>query len=211
MATLTSIDLPVNIINKYTEESANSTDCLPTLGQECVDSLLSASGGAVTISDDGHVCIPPRKSWSKLAGCQSSIGNATVYSVLTGDYPLGGVNPLNNATASPWTSGQGFFVNVSEALNGSLSNGYLESVNRLHVLMVNTRIPTETEGDFVGGPELHCMRVNATKLPERDADGNGVAMTSENIRSAGVSIGKHVLSCTNVASSLIAMAFLTLI
>lgn len=190
MATLTSIDLPVEILNKYTDDD-DSTDCERILGKSCTDSLLLASEGAVTISDDGNTCIPPRKSWNTLPGCSDSIGKATVYNTLDGDYPLSGVNPQNNATASSWVSGQGFFVNVSEPLSGALSDGYLESVNRLHVLMINTRIPAD--GGFVGGPELHCMRVNATELPENDADGDGEAMTSENVRSVGTAFAKPFL------------------
>ncbi|ETS76093.1 hypothetical protein PFICI_11480 [Pestalotiopsis fici W106-1] len=192
MATLTSIDLPVEIINKYTDDD-DSTDCEPILGKSCIDSLLLAGNGATTISDDGNSCIPPRYFWSELLECSDSIGKATVFSTLYGDYPLSGVNRQNNATSSPLVSGQGFFVNVSEPLNGSLSDGYLQSVNRLHVLMINTRIPTDY--GFVGGPELHCMRVNATELPENDADGDGDAMTSENIRNVGTSITDPFIGC----------------
>lgn len=45
------------------------------------------------------------------------------------------------------------------------------------MLMLDARVPAEYEGASVGGPQLLCARVNATKFPE-----DGDEMLSESLR-----------------------------
>ncbi|KAK8855062.1 hypothetical protein PGQ11_010974 [Apiospora arundinis] len=198
---LDAVDLPVSVLNKYTEENAKG-DCAPILGEECVKSLLSSTEGAIRVlpGTRGRVdkCDKPSKSWRDIPSCQESIGKlkASGSQSLTGT-PLGGRNSQNQTRSGSWLSGDMFFGNFSSAVNGSRSDTYLASVNQLHMLMLNARLPFGSQGQLqVAGPSLFCTRVNATKLPDKNVDKNGgVAMLSGNIRgsnSGGEKLGYSV-------------------
>ncbi|KAK8101856.1 hypothetical protein PG999_012230 [Apiospora kogelbergensis] len=204
--TLASFNLPVSVLNKYTEEHAGA-DCMPLLGEECVKSLLSTKEGAVWVTNEnGGQCISPAKAWSEIPSCRDSLGAMKDYGLLYSGWPLDGRNPRNNATADkPWEAGNEFYVNVSSAVNGTASDTYLWSVNQLHILMLDARVPL--------GPRqrrLLCARVNATKLPENDGDKDGVARLGENIRGSssgverlGYSAGVLVLTLTVALASIV--------
>ncbi|KAK8017340.1 hypothetical protein PG993_013666 [Apiospora rasikravindrae] len=169
---LQSADIPVSVLNKFPDDDNNNGDCAPVLGQ---------GGGAVTV--ENNVCRGPKQSWHDLPACRSSLGRDKTSGTQWAGTPLSGRNPLNNATRpKPWRSGDDFYANVSSPVGGGGqdSDEYLTRVNQLHVLMLDARIPSsQGEGQFVGGPQLLCARVNATKLP-----GDDDAMLSESLRGA---------------------------
>lgn len=164
------------------------------LGQECVDALLSTQGGAVTV--ENNVCRGPARPWHDLPACRDSLGRDKTSGTQWAGTPLSGRNPLNNATRpAPWRSGDDFYVNVSSPVGGGKdSDEYLTRANQLHVLMLDARVPSSREGQVVGGPQVLCLRVNTTRLPENDKDGDGVAMLSEGLR-RGSSSGAAGLGC----------------
>ncbi|KAK8002125.1 hypothetical protein PG991_014347 [Apiospora marii] len=186
---LESADVPVRVLNNFATTDTdgnndNSGDCVPVPGQECVDALLSPQGGAVTVEND--VCRGPAHPWHDLPACRDSLGRDKASGTQWAGTPLSGRNPLNNATRpQPWRSGDDFYVNVSSPVSGGGgrdSDEYLTRVNQLHVLMLDARVPSSREGQLVGGPQVLCLRVNTTRLPENDRDGDGVAMLSESLR-----------------------------
>ncbi|KAK8135547.1 hypothetical protein PG984_003487 [Apiospora sp. TS-2023a] len=174
-STLESVDVPVSVLNKLPADDHGNGDCAPVLGQECVDALLSKQGGAITV--EGDSCRDLKQSWHDIPACRDSLGKDRKSATQWAGTPLGGRNPANNATAPEWRSGHDFFLNISHPVTGRDSDEYLKRVNQLHVLMFDARIPAERKGQFVGGPQLLCTRVNATKLP-----GGEDAMLSESIR-----------------------------
>lgn len=194
---LQSADMPISVLNKFPDDGNNNNgDCAPILGQECVDALLSTQGGAVTV--ENNVCRSPTQSWHDLPACRDSLGRDKTSGTQWAGTPLSGRNPLNNATRpKPWRSGDDFYANVSSPVGGGGkdSDEYLARVNQLHVLMLDARIPSsQGEGQFVGGPQLLCARVNATKLP-----GDEDAMLSESLRGDGKSAAAGLGSCSITA------------
>ncbi|ETS76090.1 hypothetical protein PFICI_11477 [Pestalotiopsis fici W106-1] len=192
MSVVESLDLPVSVLNGYTEDDANSTSCVPALGQDCVAAILQR--GAISAAGNGSYCSSPAEPWNLLSACKDSLGDAADWGMDGTGYALGGLDASSNETSRPWTNGKGFKYDILRDLNGSLSDDYLLAVNKLHILMFNAQIPTGNGNEYIGGPELHCMRVNTTQLEERDADGDGVAMASENERSLGTSLSGTTLS-----------------
>ena len=65
--------------------------------------------------------------------------------------------------------------------NDSQSLKYREATNQLYILVVSVMLPAKAkEGGTVALPDLHCMRVNTTKLSDlADLDGDSFTMTSE--------------------------------
>ncbi|KAI6081411.1 hypothetical protein F4821DRAFT_264968 [Hypoxylon rubiginosum] len=179
-------DLPVNVTNGYTEDDTDSTSCVPALGQACVDAMLAARGGAIYAIPDGTGpgCLPGAKSWQDLPECASTFGySASVGQPLS--QSLNGLRLDNTSSANTsdpraeWTSGSGFYGWVSGPQNGSGSQAYYTATNQLRVLMINANLNGANNSEVVGGPQLLCTRVNATKLPDVDGDGDGTVLTSE--------------------------------
>ncbi|KAK6954543.1 hypothetical protein Daesc_004510 [Daldinia eschscholtzii] len=175
------VDLPVNVTNLYTEDSAQSTSCVPVLGEACVNAILAAEK-----SLNSEYCFnPQRKLWSELPECQSSFGYSQKASHHF-DLFSSGLSLYDNRTTNStsddlfWESGQAFYRNVSEPLNGSNSQTFLQNSNRLHVLLLSTTLPDPTNPTYkLSERDLLCMRVNATKLPEVDLNDDGYSLTSE--------------------------------
>ncbi|KAI1774334.1 hypothetical protein F4818DRAFT_452363 [Hypoxylon cercidicola] len=169
-------DMPVNVTNAYTEDDTNSGSCVGTLGQACVDAILS-EGRRASVSQG--ICTAPAESWFQLPECQSTLGYAGITHRSSGLATRGLGFLSSNATVAAH-DGEAWYGWFSAPQYGSGSVDYYASVNRLHIAMVNPVFPIdEWLGGFSQGPELLCMRVNATKLPTRDPNGDGVTWTSE--------------------------------
>ncbi|XXH03855.1 hypothetical protein Hte_010261 [Hypoxylon texense] len=169
-------DLPVNVTNGYTEDDTDT----------CVDAMLAARGGAIYAIPDGMGpgYLPAAKSWQDLPECADTFGySASVGQPLS--QSLNGLrldNTFSANTSNPraeWTSGSGFYGWVSGPQNGSGSQAYHTATNQLRVLMINANLNGANNSEVVGGPQLLCTRVNATKLPDVDGDGDGTVLTSE--------------------------------
>ncbi|KAI0968083.1 hypothetical protein F4678DRAFT_474917 [Xylaria arbuscula] len=202
-------DLPANVTNAYTEQDTNSTSCVPALGQACVDAILATEkfeGDPVY----GN-CRAPSQLWSELPQCQNTLGY--VYNVSHGFTLLTGSRGFSNRTSQNATAdfknGGGWFGYISSPVNGSGSNEYYTAINRLHIAMINPLLAYD--GDFDSGfsqdPQLLCMRVNATMLPTKDTNGDGVTWTSEAVlESAGNSV-QRTLDRSSLLLQLISLCF----
>ena len=176
------LNMPVNVTNLYTDANGNSTSCEPILGQECVDAILADDDG---LSSSGEYCKGPRTIWYQLKECQATLGFAASIkggpSYTTASFEFNGT--IADNTTSGWKSDQGFFGTLTSVVNGSLSLPYFSATNQLRIISVNTQLPTNN--GFTGGPELLCMRVNATGLGNNDENSDGIATVDENIFKVG--------------------------
>ncbi|KAI5924605.1 hypothetical protein F4810DRAFT_664358 [Camillea tinctor] len=66
--------MPVNVTNAYTEDHTNSAGCVPTLGQACVDAILS--DGRIPGINSIKSCTTPGRPWDELPECQNTLGYA---------------------------------------------------------------------------------------------------------------------------------------
>ncbi|KAI1122994.1 hypothetical protein F5Y10DRAFT_252869 [Nemania abortiva] len=203
-------DLPANITNAYTENDTNSVSCVSTLGQACVDAILSSS--RFTGDPINGYCRGPSQIWSGIPACQTTFGYTRMVSryfdLVTSSR---GFSNETSGITNAFTNGGGWFGYFSSPQNGSGSNEYYTAVNRLHVVMVNPILAPQ--GDFERGytqnPQLLCMRVNATKLATNDTNGDGVTWTSEAVLEAE-SIGysfRRVVGWDSLAIRLISLMF----
>lgn len=179
------IDLPVNVTNAYTEDDTNDASCVPVLGQACVDAILS--DGRISRGSAVGSCTSPSRYWFEIPECQSTLGYAQAVGGSPGTFTtsIGVGNDSSNATNS-WKNGEGWYASFSAPRNGSGSTAYYTTANQLNMVKVNPILssqvvsaPTTESGGHIPGPELLCMRVNATKLPTGDTNGDGVTWTSE--------------------------------
>ncbi|RYP85300.1 hypothetical protein DL770_005046 [Monosporascus sp. CRB-9-2] len=178
MTLLDAVDLPVAATNGYTEDDGDSTSCEPVLGRECVAALL-----AQVPKPRGTACmLPTRTPWAEVPECRDLLGAFEPYGQSFFGLPLGSnVSDDRDGGRREWLSGQVFYSNVSRPLDGADSRLYNYMANRVHMMMMSVELPAAHEGQTAGGPELLCMRVNATELPEVDTDGDGVAFTYETV------------------------------
>ncbi|RYP04162.1 hypothetical protein DL764_004629 [Monosporascus ibericus] len=204
-----AVDLPVAATNGYTEDNGDSSSCEPVLGRECVAALL-----AQVPKPRGTDCMfPIRTPWSEVPECRDSFGAFSPYGQSFMDWPLRrNVSDDRDGGRREWLSGQVFYSNVSKPLDGGNSRLYNYMANRVHIMMISVELPTGHEGQRAGGPELLCMRVNATELPEVDTDGDGVAFTYETVlESKGAQIpllGYYRSSCLWLALCFAGVIFL---
>lgn len=212
-------DMPANVTNTLTYDEdgeSDSADCTLALGQSCVDAILAAAGTPVA-TENGTVCnSPTMTSWAALDACAGTLGyNARANGRLAGSentWGLGFYNSANTSSSSNGTtprrareSGEGFYGHFSGAQNGSDVTEYYSAANRLQIMLVNPMLQMDSGvggegGSFATGPGLYCMRVNATKLPTKDTDGDGVAFTSEAVleESAGTSVQGRAVGAFSV-------------
>ncbi|RYP32498.1 hypothetical protein DL767_005187 [Monosporascus sp. MG133] len=173
-----TVDLPVAATNGYTEDDGDSTSCEPVLGRECVAALLAQ----VPTPRGTNCMLPTRTPWSEVPECRDSLGAFHPFGQSFMSWPLGSnVSDDSGGGRREWLSGQAFYGNVSGPLDGGDSRLYNYMANRVHMMLMSVELPARDEGQTVGGPELLCMRVNATELPEVDTDGDGVAFTYETV------------------------------
>ncbi|RYC66093.1 hypothetical protein CHU98_g150 [Xylaria longipes] len=195
-------DLPVNITNTYTENDTNSTSCVSTLGQACVNAILKV-GSFLGNAAYGN-CQGPSQIWSSIPECQSTLGYTSMVSRYLSLYTI---SPgFGNHTTKDFINGQGWYGHFSSPQNGSGSNEYYTAMNRLHIVMINALVASSTgfEGGYSEGPQLLCMRVNATKLPTKDTNGDGVTWTSEAVLESAAS---GTLNWTSLPMWLVGLIF----
>lgn len=159
---------PENVTDLYTEDNANSTDCTPVLGDDCVQAILRI-GNNISFREK---CTPPSTIWSQIPECNATLGYAArarlnqetfasfgIFTAnLSPDPTNSGLNSTNtrNKTAGI-SSGEGFVGLHSGVIEGSnATEKYLAAASRLHILMISH---TFENG---GNAELLCMRVNTT-------------------------------------------------
>ncbi|KAJ8115532.1 hypothetical protein ONZ43_g4650 [Nemania bipapillata] len=209
-------DLPANVTNAYTEEDTDSSSCVSTLGQACVDAILASgrfSGGANT-----SLCLGPSQVWSSFPACQSTLGYTNTvshgFSLSTGGRTSSN-NNNTNTTTNAFLNGGGWFGFTSGPQNGSGSNEYYTAMNRLHIAMVTAVIAPgdDLDAGYTQDPHLLCMRVNATKLSTKDTNGDGVTWTSEAVlESKGYSIQRTpAWASTFLAVPLISLMFAVMV
>lgn len=193
-AATNAVDLPVNLTNGYTEEDGNSASCAPILGQQCVDAIL-----ALIPKPTGEDChFFESKPFDELPECQDSLGAAlpSFQEFFFGTPLIRNITAAGNDTkekgfTEEWNHGSAFYTNISATQNGSDSRAYHYAANRVHMFLMSAELPTNPDAPptailpTTGGPELLCMRVNATKLPNVDVDGDGVAYTYETVLESG--------------------------
>ncbi|KAI1872851.1 uncharacterized protein JN550_003725 [Neoarthrinium moseri] len=186
-------DFPVNVTNSYTKDDVNSASCNPVLGQACVDAIVSQANRE---TGSPVRCSAPQRSWYALPECQSTLGYTDTVLGTWGavTFSYGFFNHSSNSTNS-WENGEGWYGSFSAPQNRSGGAEYYTATNRLQIILVNpiVRGPgssgTLENAPYIQGPQLSCMRVNTTKLPTGDLDGNGVVLTSEAVmQSVGVSL-----------------------
>ncbi|KAI0381290.1 hypothetical protein F5Y04DRAFT_79666 [Hypomontagnella monticulosa] len=172
-------DPPVNVTNAYTEDDTKSPSCAHALGKECALAILTK--GRITGSPGSKNCKGPATSWFDLPECRSTLGYAlTSYGI--GNIATFGIGFENGTTTNNTyrQSGDGWAGTFSDIQSGSGSKAYYTAANRLHIVMLNPILPTgEGDGAFAQATELYCMRVNATQLPTKGPNGDGVPFTSE--------------------------------
>ncbi|KAI0538436.1 hypothetical protein GGR58DRAFT_468347 [Xylaria digitata] len=174
-------DLPVNVTNAYTENGTNSTSCVSTLGQACVDAILK--GGKFEGDPTSRYCQAPSQNWPGIPECQNTLGyTSKVARYFTLDtISRGFSNYTTQNVTKAFINGGGWSGYFSAPQNSSGSNEYYTAMNRLHIVMINALQASSTgfESGYSQGAQLLCMRVNATKLPTNDTNGDGVTWTSE--------------------------------
>lgn len=210
--------MPANVTNTLTYDGdSDSADCALALGQSCVDAILAAAGTPVA-TENGTICNTPTTPWSELDECSSTLGyNARANGRFSGSEIAWGLGFYTsaNTTSSNGTaprrareSGSGFYGHFSGAQNGSDVTEYYSAANRMQIMMVNPMLQLDSGvggkgGSFATGPGLYCMRVNATKLPTKDTDGDDVVYTSEAVlESAGISIQDRAVGALSVLFSI---------
>ncbi|KAI0532632.1 hypothetical protein GGR58DRAFT_160605 [Xylaria digitata] len=170
------VDLPVNITNAYKEDTGSS--CVPVIGQDCVDVML-AQAPVPNARDCNMTATVP---WSSIPECRDSFGISSRlqdgFSVSTPAFNLS-----TNANQT-WASGQGFYWDLREPVNGIDSQAYHILGNKVHILMMYTDLRVGGSGGFQR-PQLLCSRANVTELPDKDANGDGVTLTGETVLESG--------------------------
>ncbi|KAF2967597.1 hypothetical protein GQX73_g5985 [Xylaria multiplex] len=200
-------DLPVNVTNAYTENDTNSTSCVSTLGQACVDAILK--GGSFRGDAASRYCQGPSQVWSNIPECQDTLGYT---SKVAHSFSLDTISRgFNNHTAQNATkvfiNGGGWSGYFSSPQNSSGSNTYYTAMNRLHIVMINALRASSTgfEDGYSQGIQLFCMRVNATKLPTDDTNGDGVAWTSEGVLESAASMAQRTLNWASLPMWLVGL------
>ncbi|KAI0509117.1 hypothetical protein F5B22DRAFT_618522 [Xylaria bambusicola] len=149
---------PANISNTYTEDNADSTDCTPMLGRECVDAIVARASGHR--SD----CFNIAQSWWSIRQCASTFG----YILNANNGNLGTQEgAIYSTEGSDSISGERFWAATSAAYNGTNTTTYNSAANKLQVMMLAPVILNVTY------PQLLCTRVNTTHLEESESDGDG--------------------------------------
>lgn len=193
ISTIDMIGMPANVSNLYTESNAESSDCGPILGDKCVsaitDTLSSLPGGSG--------CYANPTGWFSLPSCASTLGYA--YSQTPKHRSAIQTWNFNNASNSSGSSlsGEAFWGAMSDASNGTNTTTYESAVNQLQIMLIT---PAVGSGQPV--PQLLCMRVNTSHLPE-EAGGNGSGGGGKN---AGYSVKPHPGAETVVALAWVMLA-----
>lgn len=196
-------DFSVDVLNKYTEESGDSVDCGPFLGDECIDDLTASQGSGC-----------PAFNLTASPACVKSLGilaTGTYAGEFPREYPqtkgfrlqLNDTNPRNDPTMPEWNSGDPFFTHSSAPLSGRRNRTFVVEANTLHIVMLDPRL--DGRRGSVGGPQLMCMRVNTTKLADKDPNNDGVARLKENwdeAESLGGRMGARPCTVAAFASTL---------
>ncbi|TGJ76835.1 hypothetical protein E0Z10_g10805 [Xylaria hypoxylon] len=203
-------DLPVNVTNAYTDNDSNSPSCASTLGQACVDAILK--GGSFQGDAESGYCQGPSQIWSSIPECQNTLGYTSTVShgFSLNTFSRGFGNQTTQNATKIFTSGGGWSGYFSSPQNSSGSNEYYTDMNRLHIVMVNALLPASTsfEGGYSEGTQLLCMRVNTTKLPTHDTNGDGVTWTSEAVLESAASMGylaQRILNWTSLPMWLVGL------
>ncbi|KAL0932127.1 uncharacterized protein CTRU02_213080 [Colletotrichum truncatum] len=167
---------PANVTDLYSEENADSTDCTPVLGEDCVRAILT-KGNNLSFEDK---CNGIKSIWTSFPECSSTLKYASEANLgrqLFGSYGGFGLVTINivpdgtnarNTTAERnrtlgITSGEGFLGFHSGVIPGSnATERYLAAANRVQILMISHAFRDASVGDT----ELLCMRVNTTRLSE---------------------------------------------
>ncbi|KAI1350225.1 hypothetical protein F5Y01DRAFT_161300 [Xylaria sp. FL0043] len=176
-----SYDLPANITNLFREDVAqNSTSCVPAFGQACVDAILHNVPGNCDWDTS-------RLDFTKIPECAAVFADSVHHNV--GDEVFLG-NVLNTDETyeseyapQPPLNGGPFYLRLSEPVSGAKSEEFEAVANGLNIAILNARI--RTDAGHVQGSELICTRVNATKLVERDVNGDGAVYVSEVVLLSG--------------------------
>ncbi|KAK7959043.1 uncharacterized protein PG986_003897 [Apiospora aurea] len=186
ISTAVSYTWPGNLTNRYAEGDTASADCGTVLGAACRDAILRNGSGYVT--GNRRSCHGTGTPWNTLPECTDSFGyshNLTrrldpnkLPTVLTYDINRGnGTQP--NPEWGNWTrvpggtnpvSGTGFFAFNSFPRNATNETEYDEATNRLHVVMLNTMLPT---GDGNGYQRGGCADVYAGQYDQGRVGGSG--------------------------------------
>ncbi|KAI1826871.1 hypothetical protein F4861DRAFT_495488 [Xylaria intraflava] len=206
LAVVDFTDLPVNVTNGFTESDTNSTSCVPALGQDCVNAILSASQSKQPFA--GPSCNIDL-NWSEFPECQNTLGYADkVTKFSLSSFMPGFSEEIGKNITTDFINGRGWYGYVSPPQNGSGSSAYYTALNRLHIAAINPLLSAGV--GLTQGPELLCMRVNATALPTGDTNGDGVTLTSEAVleppTSAGYSVHRN-LDWTSVSMWLVSLMF----
>ncbi|RYP87643.1 hypothetical protein DL769_000466 [Monosporascus sp. CRB-8-3] len=161
--TLLVYSMPVNVTNRYTEEDTGSADCSGLFGEECVARILNDA----TLTDPSQSCVNATVEWSDLPECADTLGytieQASISSLLTYEIADLDLRP-----------GDGFMSFTTGAFHGADSTYYLNAAHLAQVMLIDTSlIGVEKGGKLSGGPQLLCMRVNATEMLSEGENGNG--------------------------------------
>ncbi|KAI0441746.1 hypothetical protein F4803DRAFT_551764 [Xylaria telfairii] len=171
---MVSYDLPVRVVNAFTEDVAkNGTSCAPAFGQDCVDAVLR---NILVSSDLKFAGIP----FLMLLEC-AEVFAGTTHRHDGGQISIGNI-PNDTDSAYQAKNNDTFFLNLSNPVNGTRRKKFNAVANGLNIILLGARIPTSNspvQSDHVQGSELLCTRVKATKLPDKDDDGDGTAYVSD--------------------------------
>lgn len=172
---MTSLDVEFspNVTNLWTEENGNSTDCEPVLGEACLEALYVSDR---TLNRDG--CDGSMPSWKTIPECNATFGyGAVIHGARTSD-----LNPnvardstsMGGGDTPPVTSGSEILGFGSGLVDGAdAREAYLNASNRVRILIFNTWVGEERFNVKLARPNIHCMRVNSTRVATSAAVGSG--------------------------------------
>ncbi|KAI1312918.1 hypothetical protein F5Y03DRAFT_390619 [Xylaria venustula] len=166
-------DFPVNVTNTFTEDIATNSSCVPALGKACVDAILK-------IVPNNCVWESVDIDFTRFPECAGAFADS-VHHNTEGEAYIG--NFLNNTDPTfQLSSGGPFYLRLSVPVNGAQSETFNAVANGLNIVLLSAKIResrSEAQHGYVQGSELLCTRVNATKLADKDQDGDGTAYVSE--------------------------------
>ncbi|KAL0764453.1 hypothetical protein CaCOL14_013088 [Colletotrichum acutatum] len=172
---VTSLDVEFspNVTNLWAEENGNSTDCEPVLGEACLEALYVSDR---TLTRDG--CGGRMPPWKTTPECNATFGyGAVIHGARTSDL---NPNVTRNSTSTargdlpPVTSGSEILGFGSGLVDGAdARQAYLNASNRVQILIFNTWVGEERFNVKLARSNIHCMRVNSTRVATNTAVGSG--------------------------------------
>ncbi|KAK1672684.1 hypothetical protein BDP55DRAFT_770744 [Colletotrichum godetiae] len=169
---VTSLDVEFfpNVTNLWTEAESNSTDCEPVLGESCLDALRVEDK---TLTAKG--CAGRKPSWRTIPECNATFGyGAVIYGARTSNLNPNVTGNSTSTTGDPVTSGSemmGFGSGLVDS--GDATQTYLNASNRVQILIFNTWVGEERFNVRLARPNIHCMRVNSTRVASSAAFDEG--------------------------------------